>query len=119
VRRRCKLPAKGDGEPRACGEPARGRAGTGWIPRPDREHGGEGDARGVARREPGPRERAARRALDRFGANRLLVALHRVSATLEQATEPDVAAWAALVGLTAGEGSASTAPSCSSPTAIS
>jgi signal transduction histidine kinase len=40
----------------------------------------------------------------RFGANRLLVALHRVSATLEQATEPDVAAWAALVGLTAGEG---------------
>lgn len=40
----------------------------------------------------------------RFGANRLLVALHRVSATLEQATEPDLAAWAALVGLTAGEG---------------
>jgi signal transduction histidine kinase len=40
----------------------------------------------------------------RFGANRLLVALHRVSATLEQATEPDVAAWATLVGLTAGEG---------------
>jgi hypothetical protein len=40
----------------------------------------------------------------RFGANRLLVALHRISATLEQSAEPDIAAWAALVALTAGEG---------------
>jgi len=40
----------------------------------------------------------------RFSASRLLVALQRVSATLEQAAEADVAAWAALVGLTAGEG---------------
>jgi signal transduction histidine kinase len=35
---------------------------------------------------------------------RILETLHHVAATLETANEPDVVAWAALVGLTAGEG---------------
>ena len=63
--------------------------------------------RGVPRLVPPRRAPGGGRSVPRslrFGASRLLVALQRVSATLEQATDAEIAAWAALVGLTAGEG---------------
>ena len=50
----------------------------------------------VRERFPKPRRR--------FRAGRLLAALHRASESLQVVIEPDAAAWAALVTLTAGEG---------------
>jgi hypothetical protein len=50
----------------------------------------------VRERSPKPRRR--------FRAGRLLAALHRASEILQVVIEPDAAAWAALVTLTAGEG---------------
>jgi signal transduction histidine kinase len=50
----------------------------------------------VRERSPKPRRR--------FRAGRLLTALHRASEILQVVIEPDAAAWAALVTLTAGEG---------------
>ena len=55
-----------------------------------------GRAEFVRERSPKPRRR--------FRAGRLLAALHRASESLQVVIEPDAAAWAALVTLTAGEG---------------
>src|SRR5512147_2891467 len=61
-----------------------------------REAGRLGHPGLVRERAPKPRRR--------FRAGRLLAALHRVSEIMQVVIEPDVAAWAALVTLTAGEG---------------
>ena len=55
-----------------------------------------GRAEFVRERLPKPRRR--------FRAGRLLAALHQASESLQVVIEPDAAAWAALVTLTAGEG---------------
>jgi signal transduction histidine kinase len=62
-------------------------------PRPQELRGRSGFVR---ERQPKPRRR--------FRAGRLLAALHGASETLQVVIEPDVAAWATLVTLTAGEG---------------
>ncbi len=61
-----------------------------------REAGRRGHPELVRERSPKPRRR--------FRAGRLLAALHNASEILQVVIEPDAAAWAALVTLTAGEG---------------
>ncbi len=61
-----------------------------------REAGRRGHPKLVRERSPKPRRR--------FRAGRVLAALHRASEILQVVIEPDAAAWAALVTLTAGEG---------------
>ncbi|MFH1178036.1 MAG: HAMP domain-containing sensor histidine kinase [Acidobacteriota bacterium] len=67
---------------------------------PGKPNAAQPDRRGrmglLRQRVPKPRRR--------FRAGRLLAALHQASEALQVALEPEIAAWAALVTLTAGEG---------------